>query len=90
MDPIYVQSQQINIFGIKLEPIYEKLQFEALRILGPNLKEKSKYEPNIFIFLISDRARTLLHVRACYPVNVQEAFSTSITGLSLGRMPRKP
>ena len=36
MDPIYVKSQKIFIFGIKLEPIYQKLQFEALRILGPN------------------------------------------------------
>ena len=76
MAPIYVKSQKILIFGIKLEPIYEKLQFEALRILGPNLKEMSKYEPNILIFylrpckdasarprlLSRERAGSLLHV----------------------------
>ena len=50
MEPIYVKSQHLYTFNIKLEPIYEKLQFEALRILGRNLKEMSKYEPDIFIF----------------------------------------
>ena len=66
------------IFDIKLEPIYQKLQFEALRILGPNLKEMSKYEPNILIFnfrpckdafgrprlLSREPAGSLLHVQA--------------------------
>ena len=52
MDPSYVKSQKSHLSGLKLEPIYEKLKFEALRILGPNLKEMSRYEPNIFIFYL--------------------------------------
>ena len=76
MAPIYVKSRNVYAFALKLETIYEKLQFEALRMLGPNLKEMSKYEPNILIFnlrpckdasarprlLSRERAGSILHV----------------------------
>ena len=63
--------------GRKMNPIYVKLHFYFFTILGPRFDGNDKVWTQYINFLISDRARGILHVHYLLRLNVQSAFCTS-------------